>query len=251
MKIFAITNQKGGVAKSTTAHAVGVALAKQNKRVLLVDLDEQGDLSFIVGATQGPGSYELLTNRAKLDEATHATAVKGLFIVPGSIDLARLDYELKDVNGSGQRLKESLKGARYDYIIIDVPPGLGTQPANALNAAQALIIPTQANLLGLKNLNVFWNETIRAIKKTNKALKVAGVLFTNYKASAVLSKAVEPAFNDLARSMGSKVFKARIRHSAMIEKAQASHQAIFEYSKKNGAGLDYLEFVDELKRTKI
>lgn len=251
MKIYAVTNQKGGVGKSTTAHAVGVALANQGRKVLLIDLDEQGDLSFIVGANQGPGAYELLTKQATLGEATQATATKGLFIVPGSIGLANLDVVLKDVPGNGFRLKEALKGAKYDYIIIDVPPGLGSQPANALNAADALIIPAQANILGLKNLNVFWEKTIKPMKKTNKALKVAGILFTSYKASAVLSKAVEGAFNELAQAMGAKVFKSRIRNSAVIEKAQAGHKAIFEYSKKNAAGLDYLEFVEELKRTRI
>ena len=251
MKIYAITNQKGGVGKSTTAHAVGVALAHQGRKVLLIDLDEQGDLSFIVGAKPGPGSFELLTKAAILGDVTQETQTKGLYIVPGAIGLASLDLVLKDVNGNGLLLKEALKGAKYDYIIIDVPPGLGSQPANALNAADALIIPAQANILGLKNLNVFWEKTIKPMKKTNKALKVAGILFTSYKASAVLSKAVEGAFNDLAQAMGAKVFKSRIRNSAMIEKAQAGHKAIFEYSKKNAAGLDYLEFVEELKRTRI
>lgn len=128
MKIYAVTNQKGGVGKSTTAHAVGVALANQGRKVLLIDLDEQGDLSFIVGATQGPGAYELLTKQATLGEATQATATKGLFIVPGSIGLASLDLVLKDVPGNGFRLKEALKGAKYDYIIIDVPQDWGANP---------------------------------------------------------------------------------------------------------------------------
>ena len=250
MKIFAITNQKGGVGKSTTAHALGVGLANQKRKVLLIDLDEQADLSFIVGAKPGPGSFEILTGQAKLKDAAQETKTKGLYIVPGSINLANLDLILKGEGGSGLLLTEALKGAAYDYIIIDVPPGLGSQGANALNAANALIIPTQANLLGLKNLNIFWEKTIKAIKRTNKNLRVAGVLFTNYKPNAVLSKAVEPAFNDLAKNMGSKVFKARIRNSALIEKAQASHQAIFEYSKKNAAGLDYLDFVEEIKKFK-
>ncbi|MCF0224798.1 MAG: AAA family ATPase [Fibrobacter sp.] len=249
MKIYTIINQKGGVAKTTTAHTLGHALAVEGRKVLLVDLDNQANLSLVCGAEPGrPGAFELLTGAATLKESIQATETKGLHILPGSLKMAQIDIALANIDKKAYRLKESLKGAKYDYIIIDVPPALGTAHIMALTASNFALIPTAADIFGLEALKLV-NMTITEVrKKTNKKLRISGVFFTKFTEKSSLQKRICPAFETVAEKMGTRVLNSFIRESKAVTEAQAMAETVIERNAKNAAALDYLALLKELKK---
>lgn len=251
MKTITVINQKGGVGKTTTAHVLATGLAKEGHRVLIVDLDNQANISILADAQPGrPGTFEMIMGKATLDEVAQETKTPGLFIAPGSLNLSLLDGLLVHDQNRGYKLRDALNGAKYDYIIIDVPPSLGSADVMALAASNYVIIPTNVETLSLEAVKLIAG-TIDAVKKGNKKLKVLGLLFTRYKEKAAFTKKARPAFETVAKALGFPIFETTIRETAAMASAQAKKMAIIDYSKKNGAALDYLRFIDEVKNKAI
>jgi len=245
-EIIAITNRKGGVGKTSTAHALGAGLSLKGKKTLLIDLDSQCNLSQAAGADTAAGAGHILRGEAKAAETVQELS-ENLFIIPGGADLARADKELTDT-GAEYTLKEALSELipEYDYIIIDCPPSLGVLTINALTAADRLIIPAQADFFSLQALTDLEKSLQLVRKYTNKNLKTDGILLTRYNARTILSKDVESAMQDIAREMHTKLYNARIREGINVREAQALHKDIFSYAPKAKVTSDYQAFIDEV-----
>lgn len=243
---IAVINQKGGVGKSTTTNALGAGLFREGLKVLYIDLDAQGNLSYTMGATgKALTSLEVLTGTATAKEAIVQTPQGDL--IPASPALAGADALLKDT-GKEYRLKEAIEPVlgEYDYIVLDTPPALGVLTINALTACTSVIIPAQADIYSLQGIGQL-NQTIQTVKKyCNSGLTVKGILITRYYPRTILTKDMTQLLEDTARELNTKVFNAKIRECIALKEAQASQQDIFTYSPKSNAVLDYSLFLMEV-----
>lgn len=245
MEILAILNQKGGVAKTSTASAIGAGLKLKGYRVLFVDLDAQCNLSDIAGAsTDGVTVFELLTRKAVTKDAIQSTEQGD--IIPASVALAM--EGILTATGKEYRLKEALEPVKgcYDYIIIDCPPSLGVLTINALTASTSCIIPAQADKFSLQAIEQF-RDTYSVIKRyTNPNISIMGVLITRYSNRAILSRDYSDMIEELATTLNTKLFKVKIRECIAVKEAQALQKDIFTYSPKSNATADYSELVEEI-----
>lgn len=246
MICYAIINQKGGVGKSTTALAIGSGLKKQGARVLFVDLDAQGNLSYTMGAnTQGYNALGILQRPETTANEIQHTAQGD--IVASSPALAGADTALTEV-GKEYRLREALAtvSGLYDYCIIDTPPALSILTINALTACTGAIIPAQADIYSLQGIGQL-NNTIQTIKKyCNPALSIKGIILTRYNSRSVLSKEVTEMIEQTAAELNTKVFDTKIRECTALKEAQAMKQDIFTYAPKSNASADYNAIIKEL-----
>ncbi len=243
---IAIINQKGGVGKSTTSNALGAGLSLKGYRVLYVDLDAQGNLSYSMGATnKALTSLEMLTGTATAKEAIVQTPQGDL--IPASPALASADAIITDT-GKEYRLKEALEPVKgeYDYIILDTPPALGVLTVNALTACDSVIIPAQADIYSLQGIGQL-SQTIETVKKyCNPALTIKGILATRYSSRSVLTRDMTQLLEDTARELNTKLYSSKIRECVALKEAQASQQDIYSYSPRSNATADYTAFVEEV-----
>jgi len=265
-RITAIANQKGGVGKTTTAHALLAGLKGRGYKVLGIDIDPQCNLTFAMNPVKTeeekkspkPNIYKLMTLAAELrsDEKQHkidiAAAVEKAVkhtkqgdIIPGSLLLSGADMEFART-GRERLLTDILESLRhlYDYIIIDTPPALGILTINAMAAATDIIIPTSTDafsVLGFEQLHV---NICANRKHCNSTLKVAGLLMTKHHGQISLVQGVTKDIHKRAEKMGTKVFKTAIRESVEIVNAQLEQRSLFN-RKSNNAVTDYLNFVEE------
>lgn len=243
---FAIINQKGGVGKSTTSHALGAGLRQKGLRVLSVDLDAQGNLSYSMGVKERRcTAMELLTGDACAEDAILHT-VQG-DIIPASPALAGADTRIT-ATGKEYRLREALATVAdaYDYILLDTPPSLGILTVNALTACHGVIIPTQADIFSLQGIGQLY-QTVQAVKKyCNPQIYVAGILLTRYRARAVLTRDMTALLEETAVQLQTKLYQTRIRECIAIKEAQAKRTDIFSYSAKSNASEDYWNFIEEV-----
>ena len=249
MKILAITNQKGGVAKTTTAYALGAGLSLRGYKVLFVDMDAQTNLSYVMEAEAsglaGNSTLELLEGRASAAAAIQHTPHGD--IIAASPALAGADAVLTQV-GKEYRLKEALEPLQglYDYIIIDTPPALGILTVNALTACNGCIIPAQADIYSLQGISQLHN-TLQTVKKyCNRDLKVLGILLTRYNGRAIISREVAEMIEQAADQMQSKLYRSKIRECTALKEAQACRENIFTYAPSSNAAADYTAFIDEV-----
>lgn len=243
---IAVINQKGGVGKSTTSNAIGAGLFQRGYKVLFIDLDAQGNLSYSMKCENKPlSSLEVLTGTATAREATLTTPQGD--IIPASPALASADTIITDT-GREYRLKEALEPLKevYDYIIIDTPPALGTLTINALTACDSVIIPAQADIYSLQGIGQL-NQTIQTVKRyCNSDLTIKGIVITRYSPRAVLTRDMTDLLEDTAKQLNTKVFASRIRECIALKEAQASQTDIFTYNPRSNAGIDYKALLEEM-----
>lgn len=249
MKVYAVSNQKGGIGKSTTAHALGAYSAlKAGNRTLLIDLDPQGNLSQSLGLrSSSPTSFDVLMRTASIEATAKVVNTFGISAIPASPLLTRATLDLTEV-GKEYRLKEALDTVRddYDVVVIDTPPALSILTINALTASDSLVIPVQADLFSLEAVKEMVG-TISIIRKyTNPSLLIEGLLLCRYQGRSILSRDCADSFDALATTMGTKVFKTRIRESVSIKEAQAVSQDIYSYAPKSNGAKDYEAFCKEV-----
>ena len=236
-KIIGIINQKGGVGKSTTAINLGAALGEQNKQVLLVDLDPQGNTSSGLGVEKSQVKqciYDVLLNDVPIEEVIIPDVAPGLDLVPATINLAGAEVELVSEIARESRLKDALGGLRgkYDYIFIDCPPSLGLLTVNALVGADKLIIPIQCEFYALEGVTKLLDSMKRVKSRLNPALDIYGVLLTMYDGRTTLAKQV---VEEVRRFFGNKVFDTLIPRAVKMSEAPSYGQPITQYD-PNGKG---------------
>ena len=184
-KIIAVANQKGGVGKTTTAVNIAAALGYYGKKVLLVDIDPQGNATSGVGIDKRgieKSTYELLVGEAKAGEIIVKTNYNGLDIMPAGIDLAAAEFEILEAPDRARRLQKALLTVKqgYDYIVIDCPPSLGLITTNALTAADSVLVPIQCEYYALEGLSQLMNSVRYVKRKLNEHIYIEGVLLTMY-----------------------------------------------------------------------
>lgn len=249
--ITVIANQKGGVGKTTTAINLAAACALKGKRVLLIDLDPQGNssLSFIEPQLITNSAYELFTETSQTWESfIYPTGVKKLDIVPAKINLAKLEPKLVGDFEAIFRLRDRIGEIRekYDFIFIDTPPTLGLITVNALVAATHVLIPIQSSYFALEGTDDLL-ETIEKVRsRPNPELAILGVLVTLFDKRTALSKDVE---EHIRKVFGNKTFKTIITRSVRLEESPAHKEAIFSYAPNSSGANEYKKLcLEVLKR---
>lgn len=249
--IIAITNQKGGVGKTTTAINLAAACAVKNKRILLIDLDPQSNssLSFIDSERITDGAYEMFTESDRpIGDFVYKTNVPNLDLIPARINLAKLEAKLIGDFDAAFRLRDRLTAIQedYDLILIDTPPTLGLITVNALVSATYVLVPIQSSYFALEGTDDLL-ETIDKVKaRPNPDLELLGVLVTMYDKRTALSKDVE---NHIRRVFGEATFKTVISRSVRLEESPAHKMTISDYAPRSSGAIEYNELSKEvLKR---
>lgn len=246
-RIIALVNQKGGVGKTTSAINIGAGLHRAGKRVLLVDLDPQGNLTVSVGIQADPLKNTMLEVLNGDCTAADAIINRGYDVLPADIRLSGAELGLSAVPGREMLLKEALEliADRYEYIFIDCPPSLGLITLNGLTAANELFIPLQAEFLALNGISQLLT-TIQAVKKRlNPQLGIAGIIVTMYDRRKKLNKEVSEI---IQKHFGDNTFKTMIRDNIAIAEAPSHGLDIFEYKSDSYGAEDYAALTDEILR---
>jgi chromosome partitioning protein len=245
MKIIAVANQKGGAGKSTTATTLSAGLRALGHKTLIVDMDAQGNATDTARAAgEGVTVYDVLTNKATA-AATIRNAGKFGDIIPASARLSKVESELAEEINKYSRLKKALLQVKYDYVIIDTPPSLGTLTINAMMAANGIIIPTGADKYGVIGIEQL-RGTFESVKEElNPNLQIYGILFTRHDPRRRLLREYADGLAELAQKMGTQIYSCHIRDCTAIREAQAYRQTIFEYSPKCNGAEDYNTFIKE------
>lgn len=242
-RIIALSNHKGGVGKTTSAINIGAGLAQLKKKVLLIDLDPQANLSQSLGITQPEETiYGALTGEYSLPTLK---INKGLYLAPSTLDLSGAEVELASEPGREFILKELIVAVRksFDYILIDSPPSLGLLTVNALTAADLLFIPLQAQFLAMQGLAKLTEVSQKISQRLNKGLRVGGVIITQYDSRKILNRDVAETIHNHFQN---NVFQTKIRDNVALAEAPAQGVDVFRYSPKSYGAQDYLNLCKEI-----
>ncbi|MFS1510950.1 ParA family protein [Chengkuizengella sp. SCS-71B] len=247
-KIIAITNQKGGVGKTTTSINLGASLATLGKKVLLVDIDPQGNTTSGVGINKADVVhciYDVIINDAHPKDAICKSEIENLDIIPATIQLAGAEIELVPTISREIRLKKSIQLVKhlYDYVLIDCPPSLGILTVNSLTAADSVIIPIQCEYYALEGLSQLLN-TVRLVQKhLNTNLQIEGVLLTMLDARTNLGIQV---IEEVKKYFQEKVYKTIIPRNVRLSEAPSHGKPIITYDAKSKGAEVYLELAKEV-----
>ena len=246
-RVTTISNQKGGVGKTTTAHALATGLTYKGYKTLAIDTDPQGNLSYTMNADENrPGVYELLKDEIIAPRAVQNTGQGA--IICSSMMLANADLEFRD-KGREYLLSEALEPfkAVYDFIVIDTPPTLGIITINALAAANDVIIPMGADIYSLQGLGQLYGTIGEVKRRCNPGLNIAGILITRYNGRTILSNDLRETIGDKAQQIGTQLYKTVIREGIAVREAQTQQTNIFKTKIffKSNAAADYLSFIEE------
>lgn len=249
-RIMAIANQKGGVGKTTTAINLGTALAAVGKKVLLVDIDPQGNASTGLGIEaerRGGGTYSVLIGGAPILQAVVRTSIPGLSVAPSTMDLIGAELELIDVQDRESRLKRALDVAApdYDYILIDCPPALGLLTLNAFVAADAVLVPLQCEFLALEGLSQLVRTIERVQRTFNPKLNLQGIVLTMYDPRNNLSSLVA---DDVRSYFGDKVYDTVIPRNVRVSEAPSHGKPVLLYDMRCSGAQAYIHLAGEMLR---
>ena len=248
-KTIVVANQKGGVAKTTTSVNLSACLAQYKKKVLLIDLDPQGNASSGLGVNKNEleySSYDVLVNSVPIEKIT-VPINKNLDLLPAKVELAGAEMELVAAISREMRLKNALEevAAQYDYVIIDTPPSLGLLTLNALTAADSFLVPIQCEYYALEGLSQLLS-TIKLVQKNlNPNLQMEGILLTMYDNRTNLSNQVVA---DVRENFKEKVFKTMIPRNVRLSEAPSFGQSILDYDRKSKGAETYLALAKEVMK---
>ena len=259
-RIIAVTNQKGGVGKTTTAVNVSACLAEAGKKSLIIDLDPQGNATSGLGVdktTLDGGTYDALIGNRTMNDIIVSTDIKRLFVAPATMDLAGATVELVNLEEREYILQKALqgvvtpKGKDFDYIIIDCPPSLGLLTLNAFTAADSVLIPIQTEFYALEGVSQLV-KTITIVQQTsNKNLEIEGVLLTMFDGRTNLSIQVS---DEVKAFFGTKVYKTVIPRNVRLSEAPSYGEPIIVYDPKSKGADVYTKLAKEVikasKKTK-
>ncbi|MBA3311439.1 MAG: ParA family protein [Nocardioidaceae bacterium] len=255
-RVMVVANQKGGVGKTTTAVNVAAALAQHDHRVLLVDLDPQGNASTALSIQHSegtPGAYHVLVEKTPVaDVVTECAEVPGLFVVPATIDLAGAEIELVSLVARENRLRTALDayldqteraGERFDYVFIDCPPSLGLLTVNALSAGRELLIPIQCEYYALEGVGQLLRTVEQIREHLNPGLRVGAIMLTMFDSRTRLAAGVA---DEVRRHFGDVVLRTAVPRSVRISEAPSYGQTVLTYDPGSSGALSYLEAAAEL-----
>ncbi len=246
-RIISIGNHKGGVGKTTSAINIGAGLNRKGRRVLLVDLDPQANLTQSMGiASPVMNIYGALRG---LYQIQPTEIIKGLDVIPSTLDLSGAEIELSGEAGREYVLRELLEPFResYSYIIIDTPPSLGLLTINALTASGEVLIPLQAQFLAMSGLAKLLEVIDKIRKRLNKDLRVGGIFITQYNQRKVLNREVARTINSHFKGAdGIRIFNTRIRDNIALAEAPTQGLDIFRYQGGSHGAMDYMDLCSEL-----
>lgn len=253
-KIISLVNQKGGVGKTTTSINLSASLAYLGKKVLLIDLDPQGNTTTGVGINKGDitnSVHEVLTGKCEITEAIIKTKYKNLYVLPATINLAGLDMELIEKSKSSQEFAKNAQLKTYldpikdlfNYIIIDCPPSLGLITTNALTASDSVIIPVQCEFFALEGITQLLNTIMLAQKNLNPNLDIEGVLLTMLDSRTLLGLEV---VEDIRRFFKERVYNTIIPRLIKLTEAPSHGKPILAYDPKHRATEAYINLAKEV-----
>jgi len=249
-RIIAIANQKGGVGKTTTAINLGTGLAAIGRRVLVVDLDPQGNASTGLGVDRTNrriSSYDVLMGEASVAEAMAPTAIPGLGIIPSNIDLTGAELELVELPRRAYRLREALAAVEgdFDYVLIDSPPSLNLLTVNALVAAKSVVVPLQCEFFALEGLSMLMKTIERIRVSYNESLEIQGIVLTMYDKRNNLSDQVA---QDVRDYLGDKVYQTIIPRNVRVSEAPSHGKPALLYDHKCAGSRAYMQLASEMLR---
>ena len=246
-KIIAITNQKGGVGKTTTAVNLACSVGEMGKKVLLVDFDGQGSATSSYGISRkslDKTVYDVIMGTADIRDCIQQTMVDGVSILPTVKALSGAEIELVEMEHRSTRLKQALDQVRhlYDFIFIDCPPSLGLLTLNALNAANSVLVPMQCEFFALEGLSQLMPIIKKVKETTNPALHIEGILFTMYDGRLNLTLQVK---EEVKKYFGDKVYKNVITRNVRLSEAPGHGLPVQRYDRYSKGALAYRELAKE------
>lgn len=244
MKIVTITNQKGGVGKTTTASSLFAGLHKMGTKTLAIDMDSQCNLSYCFKAdTSKPSIINVFRGEVSLKDAMQHTEAGDFVQSDKNLDNVMTELSALDKVYKLSKVLKEIKDL-YDYVIIDTPPALSPLTINALVASNSVIIPVQADSFSMQGAEAL-AETIKGIREVNESLEMSGILIVRYKGRAGLAQHMNKKFEDFAKIFETRVFETKIRDAIAIQESQLARTNIFDYDSNCNVALDYANFVKE------
>lgn len=246
--VIALANQKGGVGKTTTSVNLGACLADEGQKVLLIDLDPQGNATSGLGVDKRQieqSVYDVMINDVPITDVIQHSSHPGLDIAPTTIELSGAEVELTSMMARETRLKDSFGDVRekYDFILIDCPPSLGLLTINAFTAADSILIPVQSEYYAMEGLSQLMNTMKLVQKHFNKNLKIEGVLLTMFDKRTNLGQQVN---SEVQKFFGDQVYKAIIPRNVRLSEAPSYGQAIIDYDPRSTGAKVYQQLAKEV-----